>query len=177
MKQIIFAITGASGIIYGKKTLEAISKEYRVSLMISDNGILVGKKELGIELKNHLCSLPNISFVDYKNMDSEIASGFFLNLGMIVCPCSMKTLSAIAQGASENLIQRAADVCLKERKRLILVPRETPLSEIHLENMLILRRMGADIVPAMPGFYEAPKTIDDLVDFIVRKVISLLTRE
>lgn len=171
---IIIAITGASGVIYGKRLVEAMCKTHNVYLMISDNGLLVSKHELGIDISQELSQLDGVFYLDYKHMDSEIASGFFPCLGMIICPCSMKTLSAIAHGASENLIQRAADVSLKERKRLILVPRETPLSEIHLENMLTLRRMGADIIPAMPGFYKHPKTIDDLVAFIVQKVQNSL---
>ncbi len=173
-KGVIVAITGASGVIYGRKTVEDLCKKYNVYLMITDNGILIGKKELGTDLSKELSQLPGVSYLDYKNMDEEIASGSFKTLGMLVCPCSMKTLSAIAHGTSENLIQRAADVCLKERRKLILVPRETPLSEIHLENMLKLRRMGADILPAMPGFYENPKTIDDLSNFIVKKITFLL---
>lgn len=171
---IIIAITGASGVIYGKKLVEAVCKRHNVYLMISDNGLVVSKKELGIDLGRELSQLKGVSYLDYKNMEQEIASGFCPCLGMIVCPCSMKTLSAIAQGSSSNLIQRSADVCLKERKRLILVPRETPLSEIHLEHMLKLRKMGADIIPAMPGFYKNPKTIEDLVDFIVQKVLFIL---
>jgi len=174
VNKIIVAITGASGVIYGKKLVEAICRKYKIYLLITDNALIIGKRELKINLCNCLSHLPNVSYLDYKNINSEIASGSFITKGMIVCPCSMKTLSAIAHGISENLIQRAADVCLKERRRLILVVRETPLSEIHLENMLILRRMGADILPAMPGFYEEPKTIDDLVDFVVGKIISLL---
>lgn len=174
MDKVIIAITGASGVIYGKRLVEAIVKKYSVYLLISDNGILISKKELGIDLSVELSKLKNVIYLDYKDMDSEIASGFCPCVGMIVCPCSMKTLSAIAHGASENLIERASDVCLKERRRLILVPRETPLSCIHLENMLKLRRMGADILPAMPGFYKAPKTIDDLVDFIVQKILFIL---
>ncbi|MEW6681143.1 MAG: UbiX family flavin prenyltransferase [bacterium] len=173
MKNIIIAITGASGAIYGKRLVETLCKKYKIYLMITNNAFSISKHELGIDLRDFLSSLPNVFCLDHKNMDAEIASGSFVTSGMIICPCSMKTLSAIAYGASENLIQRVADVCLKERRRLILVPRETPLSEIHLENMLRLRKMGADIFPAMPGFYKNPKTIEDLVDFIVKRIIFL----
>lgn len=172
MDKVIVAITGASGVIYGIKLTEAICKKYPTYLIVSDNAIIVGKKELGIDLIKELSQLEGVVVRDCRDIDSEIASGSYITKGMIVCPCSMKTLSAIAHGSSENLIQRAADVCLKERRRLVLVPRETPLSEIHLENMLILRKMGADIIPAMPGFYKDPKTIDDLVDFIVQKILA-----
>jgi len=175
VKRIVVGISGASGVIYGKKLVEELSKRsYEIYLLVTDPALSIGKKELSIDLIDYLSELSGVTCYDYKNLDAPIASGSFQTLGMVIVPCSMKSLACIAQGISDNLLYRVADVCLKERRRFILVPRETPLSEIHLENMLKLRRMGVDILPAMPGFYNCPRTIDDLVDFIVQKIFLLL---
>ena len=117
---------------------------------------------------------PNVEVHHYKDLEVSIASGSYRHDGMVVCPCSGGTLGRIACGASSNLIERAADVCLKERRRLILVPRETPLSDIHLENMLRLSRAGATILPASPGFYSRGDTVERLVDFVVSRVLDHL---
>lgn len=116
----------------------------------------------------------NLTTHDINNMTSFIASGYFKANGMIIIPCSMATLAEIAMGISKNLLGRSADVCLKERRKLIIVPRETPLNNIHLRNMLYLSEAGAEVLPAMPGFYHKPETINDMVDFIVGKVLDSL---
>ncbi len=117
---------------------------------------------------------PNVQVHHYKDLEVSIASGSYRHDGMAVCPCSGGTIGRIACGASSNLIERAADVCLKERRRLVLVPREAPLSEIHLENMLRLTRAGAIILPASPGFYSGTPTVEGLVDFVVSRVLDHL---
>lgn len=117
---------------------------------------------------------PRVQVHHYKDLETSIASGSYRHDGMAVCPCSGGTLGRVAAGASSNLIERAADVCLKERRKLILVPREAPLSEIHLENMLRLTRAGAVVLPASPGFYGARDTVESLVDFVVARVLDHL---
>jgi 4-hydroxy-3-polyprenylbenzoate decarboxylase len=172
MRRLIVGITGASGVIYGKSFVEsAIEKRYEVYLMITDLAKKIAEKELSFNIEEHF-SKKDVVLADYKELDSPLASGSFLADAMVIIPCSMATLSDVATGASRNLITRCADVSLKERRKLILVLRETPLSEIHLENMLKLRRMGADILPAMPGFYKKPRSIEDLVHFLVEKVFG-----
>jgi 4-hydroxy-3-polyprenylbenzoate decarboxylase len=120
---------------------------------------------------------PALELFHLRDMAASISSGSFLTSGMVVIPCSMGTLARIAAGVSSTLVERAADVTMKERRPLVLVPRESPLNEIHLENMLRLRRAGVDILPAAPGFYHHPQTIDDLVDFIVARVLDRLRVE
>ncbi|MDI6782110.1 MAG: UbiX family flavin prenyltransferase, partial [bacterium] len=146
-----------------------------VFLMVTDTGRQVFRHELGIDdVAACFNGFKNLHYLDYHNLTASIASGSFKIKAMIVIPCSMSTLSAIACGNSNNLLERAADVALKERRQLVLVPRESPLSEIHLKNMLVLRSMGVDIVPAMPPFYTNPGTIDELVDAMAGKVLSVL---
>jgi polyprenyl P-hydroxybenzoate and phenylacrylic acid decarboxylases len=149
-----------------------------VHLVITDNAREVIQKEIGEttdtiigELKD---TYSNLKTHDINNMASSIASGYFKTNGMIIMPCSMATLAEIAMGISKNLLGRSADVCLKERRKLIIVPRETPLNNIHLRNMLYLSEAGAEVLPAMPGFYHKPETINDMVDFIVGKVLENL---
>ena len=170
--RFVVAITGASGIIYGKRLLEVLKGKAEVHLIISKTGEQLLKHELKM-IKDELNS-----FVDFvhseANMLSPLASGSFQVDAMIIIPCSMKTIAGIASGYSENLILRTADVVLKERHKLILVPRETPLSSLHLDNLLNLSRQGAIILPAMPAFYHKPTKIDDLVDFIIGKVLDSL---
>ena len=136
----------------------AVGAGYAASSIFSDSTVLTGK----------------IIYHHYRDYNSGIASGSFLTAGMVICPCSMGTLASIATGQSQNLIHRAADVHLKERRKLVVVPRETPLSVIALDNMKRLAEAGATVLPAMPGFYHAPKTIHDLVDFVVARICDQL---
>jgi len=179
---IVFAITGASGATYGVRLLQQlVVAERPVSLIVSSHGFRLLETETTIksidDLRETVGSKGWDTYVKtYVNEDrgAAPASGSALSAGMVICPCSMGTLSAISVGASRSLIERAADVTLKERRKLVLVPRETPLSAIHLQNMLRLARAGAVVLPAAPGFYHQPKTIDDLIDFVVARVLDQL---
>jgi flavin prenyltransferase len=179
---IVVGITGASGAPYAVRLLQQLTASHRpVSLIVSKYGMRLLDTEVGITsmdaLREAVGKIAWDSCVrSYANDDrgAPPASGSSLTAGMIVCPCSMGTLSAIAVGASRSLIERAADVTLKERRKLILVPRETPLSAIHLENMLRLTRAGVVIMPAAPGFYHRPKQVSDLVDFMVARMLDQL---
>ncbi|MBI4651694.1 UbiX family flavin prenyltransferase [Candidatus Desantisbacteria bacterium] len=184
-KPIGFAITGASGIIYGLRTIEEILKSgYDIYLTVSDTGKIVLKQELNIDItdnpstffKNYFKS-NNISYYSPDDFFSPLASGSSHIEAMLIIPCSMKTVAAIASGNTQNLIERASDVSLKEGRKLILVPRETPLNQTHLANLLKLAQMGVHIVPAMPGFYNHPQKIEDLVNFIVARILNLLKIE
>ncbi len=169
--RLIIAVTGASGVIYSKRLLEVLKeKNVEVHLIISN----ASEKLLYHELETTKDELEKLATKAYAEDDfyAPLASGSFLADGMIIIPCSSKTVAGIAQGYSENLILRAADVTLKEHRKLILVPRETPLNAIHLRNQLELAMQGVVILPAMPAFYHKPKKIDDLVDFIVGKVLD-----
>ncbi len=185
MSEYLVALTGASGAVYGVRLVEELLKRGDdVELVISPSGFLILKEELGLDpgkspaqklkaffgkgLKSRLTYSPSDDLL------SPSASGSSLKKAMIICPCSMGTLARIASGISGNLIERAADCFLKERGRLVLVPRETPLNQIHLENMLKLSRMGAVILPAMPAFYTKPEKIEDMVDFVVGKTLDTL---
>jgi 4-hydroxy-3-polyprenylbenzoate decarboxylase len=186
-KIISLAITGASGVQYGFRLLEMLlQKNHMVYLMVSKAAQVVIGMETDIALPGR-CKDMQTFLVEKYNCESEqlhvfgedewtspTASGGGLVDAMVVCPCSMGALSAIATGASNNLIERSADVMLKERRQLILVPRETPYSDIHLENMLKLSRMGAVMLCANPGFYNGAETIDDLIDFVVAKILDQL---
>lgn len=182
MKRLIVGITGASAVIYGVRLLEVLAKqaEIEVHLTISASGARALWEELQIEVdidNFRLESLTGISserviYHHQSDIGAAIASGSFRTEGMIVVPCSMGTVASIAAGISRNLIQRAADVCIKERRKLVIVPRETPLSAIHLENMLKLSRLGVCVLPAMPGFYHFPKTVDDQINFVVTKILD-----
>jgi 4-hydroxy-3-polyprenylbenzoate decarboxylase len=182
---IVVGITGASGAPYAVRLLQQLVGSHRlVSLIVSKYGMRLLDTEMGIEsidaLRQAVGGAAWDSCVEtYANDDrgAPPASGSSRTAGMIVCPCSMGTLSAIAVGASRSLIERAADVTLKERRKLILVPRETPLSAIHLGNMLRLSRAGAVIMPAAPGFYHRPKEISQLVDFMVARMLDQLDVE
>jgi len=179
---MVLAITGASGVIYGiRMAEELLSRDFEVHLIASDAACIVLEQELDWDFSagrsQTFCQhLPGSNLVYYDNDDiaAVLASGSFQSQGMIVMPCTMSTLSAIAYGSSNNLITRVADVMLKEKRQLIIVPRETPLSNIHLRNMLLLSEMGVHIVPAMPGFYSKPTSIDEIVNFLVGKVLDLL---
>lgn len=182
VRPIVFAITGASGAPYAVRLLEAlIAAERPVQLIVSGHGWRLLHTESGIdtleELRAHTGGAAWDRFVsvfDDTDRGASPASGSALTAGMIVCPCSMGTMSAIAAGSSRSLIERAADVTLKERRPLVLVPRETPLSLIHLENMLRVTQAGAIVMPAAPGFYHRPSSIADLVDFMVARVLDHL---
>jgi 4-hydroxy-3-polyprenylbenzoate decarboxylase len=179
---IVVGITGASGAPYAVRLLQQLTASHRpVSLIVSKYGMRLLDTEVGITSMDALREAVGKTAWDscvrtYANDDrgAPPASGSSLTAGMIVCPCSMGTLSAIAVGASRSLIERAADVTLKERRKLILVPRETPLSAIHLENMLRLTRAGAVVMPAAPGFYHRPKQVSELVDFVVARMLDQL---
>jgi 4-hydroxy-3-polyprenylbenzoate decarboxylase len=171
--KLIVAITGASGVIYGKRLLQILKEEnIETHLIVSKASEPIIEYELETN-REELEKLASYVY-DENDFNEPLASGSFLTDGMIIMPCSMKTVSGIAHGYSENLILRAADVVLKERRELILVPRETPLNIIHLRNLLELAKQGVRIIPAMPAFYHKPKKIDDLVDFIVGKVCDSL---
>ena len=177
---IIFGITGASGAPYGVRLLQQlVAAEQSVSLIVSSHGLRLLETETTIksldDLRESVGGKGWDTYVKtYANEDrgAPPASGSALSAGMVICPCSMGTLSAISVGASRSLIERAADVTLKERRRLVLVTRETPLSAIHLQNMLRLSRAGAVVLPAAPGFYNRPQAISDLVDFVVARVLD-----
>ena len=187
MNDLVLAITGASGSAYAVRLLEVlIASGRKVHLLISSAGTIVMQRELGreVDLANFDVRqlLPDVSdedagrvqFHDSGDFMAGIASGSFPTAGMVICPCSMGTLASVAQGLSSNLIHRAADVHLKERRKLIVVPRETPLGSIQLGNMKTLADAGAVILPAMPGFYHNPRSISDLVDFVVNRICDQL---
>ena len=179
----VVAITGASGAPIALQLLRTLCRDGRVvHLTISGSGAQVLAEETDARVSlNHfepsiLGDFPEGSLVYHHHADfkSGIASGSFPTSGMVICPCSMSTLAAVAHGITTNLVTRAADVHLKERRKLIVVPRETPLSLIHLENMTSLTRAGAVVLPAMPGWYHRPQTLDDLIDFVVARICDQL---
>ncbi len=190
MKHVVVAVTGASGGLYALRLLRALLiGGHQVSVVLSGFGRYVLREETGLaaggdELQEKLAgmygsSVWNGSLTEYKigDLAAPIASGSVRTEGMVVIPCSMKSLAAIAHGTSSTLIERAADVTLKENRPLVLVPRETPLNLIHLRNLLAAGEAGAQIVPAMPAFYQKPSTFEDLADFIAGRVMSLLDIE
>jgi 4-hydroxy-3-polyprenylbenzoate decarboxylase len=171
MRRLIVGLTGATGAILGVRLLEALKgSEVESHLVISNWARRTIEHETPYTF-NQVCEMATV-FHNSNNMAAEISSGSFITEGMVVIPCSMRTLGSIAHGSGENLVHRAADVVLKERRRLVLVARESPLSELHLENMLKLSRMGVRIVPPMPAFYNHPKSIGDIVDHIVARVLD-----
>lgn len=182
MRRYIVALTGASGVIYGVTLASVLlGKGIEVHMVISQPAGLVLEQELGWKLGAYpemglRQYFPEGQLYLYNNADiaARLASGSFIVDGMVIVPCTMSTLSAVANGMSNNLIERAADVMLKEHRPLVIVPRETPLSSIHLRNMLRLADMGVAIVPAMPGFYHRPETIDEMVSFMVGKILDVM---
>jgi len=171
--KIVIGFSGASGIIYGIRLLEVLhSINIQTFLIVSE----WAKKNIEIETDKTLEYVKSLSSINYDNfkLDASVSSGSFLHDGMVIVPCSMKSLSSIANGYDDTLISRAASVTLKESRKLILVPRETPLSRIHLENMIKLQDAGAIILPAMPGFYHKPSTINEIVDHLVGKILDQL---
>ena len=186
-KRLTVAVTGASGALYAVRLLRYLMMhEYEVDFIVSDAGKItfkvemdadLGKEDISDFLKNRYgASVMKGRIKTYPNdsISAPMASGSGRRLGMVIVPCSMKTMSAVAHGASGNLIERSADVSLKERFPLIVVPRETPMNSIQIGNMLKLSQAGAMIVPAMPAFYQQPKSLDDLADFIAGRVLNLL---
>ncbi len=184
-RRFIVGISGASGTVYAMNLLRALVRQpLEIHLILTDDGRKVAAHEIGQEgrmayiLEKHFGAVrhPEARLVEHDpdNYFAAPASGSFRHDGMVILPCSMKTLAAVASGVAGNLLTRAADICLKERRPLVLVPRESPLSRVHLENMLQVTRAGGIILPPAPGFYHRPQTIDDLVNFVVARVMDQL---
>jgi len=173
-QRIIVAITGASGAIYGVRILQALRAigGCESHLVLSSAGGLTAQQELDMS-RADIEALADVVHSS-RDIGATVASGSFATLGMVVAPCSMKTLASIAHGLADNLVSRAADVVLKERRRLILLARETPLNLAHLRNMVAVTEMGAIVAPPVPAFYTRPETLDDLVDHTVARVLDLL---
>ncbi len=184
---ITLAMTGASGAAYGLRLLECLLKaQRRVYFMISDAARTVVKMEMGIELPAHVLALEQFLTERFSAKEKQLtvfgsmdwlappASGTGGKIPMVICPASGGVISAIATGASTNLVQRAADVAIKEKRPLIIVPREMPASAIHLENQLKLAKLGATIMPASPGFYQNPRSLEDIIDFVVARILDQL---
>jgi flavin prenyltransferase len=169
--RLVVGLTGSSGIIYGVRMLEVL-KRYKVDIHL----IMTewAKKCLSLETDYDSKYVRSLAahYSDDSNMASSVSSGTYKTDGMIIIPCSMKTLSSVANGYEETLVARAAGVTIKESRRLVIVPRETPLTSIHLENMLKLARIGIVILPAMPGFYNKPKSVDDMLDHVIGKCLD-----
>ncbi|ODU39460.1 MAG: aromatic acid decarboxylase [Thiobacillus sp. SCN 63-374] len=187
LNTVTLALSGASGMAYGLRLLECLlAADLNVYLLVSQAAHLVAKQELGVALPARAGDLEKqlsaalhagdgqLRVFGREDWNAPLASGSNPADAMVVCPCSMGTLAAIAHGLSDNLIERAADVMLKEQKKLILVPREAPFSTLHLENMLTLSKMNAVILPANPGFYHWPQSVEDIVDFVVARILDQL---
>lgn len=177
MARYVIGITGASGSIYGVRAAEELLKrENQVHMVLTRNGEKVLSYELEKNLDEVLGELNGcggkLIVHEIDDLFASIASGSVKVDGMAIVPCSMSTLGEIANGVSKNLLGRAADVCIKEKRKLIIVPREMPVNSIHLKNMLTLSETGVNILPAMPGFYQRPKTLDDIINFVVGRVLS-----
>ena len=171
MKRLVVAITGATGAVYGVRLLEKLREAaVETHLIISPWGrrTLLHETSFTVEQVHELASVTYV----HNDQGAAISSGSFVTLGMAVVPCSMRTLAAVAHGLGDNLIHRAADVVLKERRKLLLAPREAPLSDIHLENMLKLSRMGVVILPPVPAFYNNPRTLEEMVDHTVARMLD-----
>lgn len=185
----VVAITGASGSRYGLRLVEVLLKKgFEVHFLISKAGEEVLKFEDDLKLEGKTCKEKEVFFRDYfgsqklffhaeDNISSSLSSGSFLFQAMIIIPASMSTVASVASGVSQNLIHRVAEVALKQERKLILVPRETPLSLVHLKNLVRAKQAGAVILPAMPGFYARPQTVQQMVDFVVGKVLDVLEIE
>ncbi|MCS6945487.1 MAG: UbiX family flavin prenyltransferase [Sutterellaceae bacterium] len=171
--RLIVAITGASGALYGVRLLEHVRalRSVETHLLLSAAGVLTAYQELG-RRRSDLEALADVVH-NVNDIGASIASGSFETLGMVVAPCSMKTLASIAHGLADNLIARAADVCLKERRRLVLLPREAPLNLAHIRNMEAVTLMGGVIFPPVPAFYARPRTLEEMVDQTVARVLDL----
>ena len=178
MKPVIVGISGASGSVLARSTVdELLRRDVPTVAVISNGGRLVWEDEMDTPFNETLSvwqEHPKFTFHTINNMRASIASGTYPTAGMVVVPCSMNSVASMANGLSGNLLLRAADVCLKEGRKLVLVPRETPLHSIHLENMLTLSRMGAVVLPPETAFYLKPRSVDDIVDFVVGRVLVAL---
>ncbi|NOZ22087.1 MAG: UbiX family flavin prenyltransferase [Planctomycetes bacterium] len=182
MNEIIVAVTGASGAAYAVRLLNFLAERgIRTHVVITEAGAVVLEKELDVRLDLRVPDLgrwigepSRVTYHHYSNIGASIASGTCAAEAMVIVPCSMNTLGAIASGLARNLIERAAAVMMKEGRPLILVPRETPLSAIHLQNMTRLAEAGACVLPPMPGFYHRPRTLEDMIDFVVGKILNRL---
>ncbi len=172
-RRIVVGITGATGTAYGLRLLEELraARGWETHLVLTDAGVLNAHQELGLKRRD----IERLAHRAYhpKDIGAAIASGSFLTEGMVIAPCSMKTLAAVAHAHADDLVSRAADVVLKERRRLVLLPRETPLNLAHLRNMVSVTEMGGIVFPPVPAFYARPKSIDDLVLHTVRRVLDL----
>ena len=177
---LVVAITGASGAPYSVRLLQALAAAGQPSwLIVSEHGLRLLQTESGVgdlkALRDRVGAAAwdaTVRVFDDRDRGALPASGSVQTKGMVICPCSMGTVAAIAMGTSRSLVERAADVVLKERRKLVVVPRETPYSDIHLENMLRLTRAGAIVLPASPGFYHRPNSIEELVDFVVGRILD-----
>lgn len=185
MKRYVFAITGATAAPVGIRVLSELAKQAEVHLLISGQSFSIIRTETGIDWSGRdvaeiqkkvrkTLGSRNITYHDEHNLAAPVSSGSFRTDGMFVVPCSMKTLAGISHGYTENLIQRAADVTIKEGRPLLLAPREMPFSPIHLENMLNLARIGVKIVPPVMGFYHVPKDLDSMIDFVAGKILDAM---
>lgn len=184
-RHVVLAISGASGACYATRLLDVLlAAAYDVHLTISPSAVLVIKQELNLEvdldsfspsmLGLNAATAGELIYHHHQDLMAPIASGSFLTTGMVICPCSGSTLGAVVHGTGDSLIHRAAQVHLKERRKLIVVPRETPLSTIQLDNMKRISEVGAVVLPAMPGFYHGASTVQDLVDFVVARICDQL---
>ena len=172
-KRIMVALSGASGMAYAKRLLEVLPSAYEtIYVTASDNAVAIAQQELGVQSLAEI--LPGMTLLDSGDMFAPPASGSHDYDGLVVVPCSMGVVGRIASGVSNDLTTRAADVCLKERRKLILVVRETPYNLVQLRNMTMLTEAGAVILPASPGFYSRPESIGDLVDFVVDRILQTL---
>lgn len=186
MEKFVVGITGASGSIYGLRLVEELLRAgKRVSLLLTNAGRQVLAFETGLQLaeqpqdclaklRQHFSAGDELTHYGLNDFFTPVASGSSAPDAVVICPCSMGTVGRIAAGLSDNLLERVADVALKERKALLLVPRETPFNQLHLENLLRLSKAGAQILPAMPAFYQKPQSVEELVDFVVGKTLDSL---
>ncbi len=186
MNNIVVGITGASGSIYGLRLIEELLRaQKQVSVLLSNAGRQVLSFETGLQLaekpqdcqrqlRNRFDADDELRYYAINDFFAPVASGSSAPDALVICPCSMGTVGRIATGLSDSLLERVADVILKERRQLLLVPRETPFNQLHLENLLRLSQAGAQILPAMPAFYQKPQSVEDLVDFVVGKVLDSL---
>lgn len=185
MKKYVLAITGATGPVIGLMVLRELARTAEVHMILSRQSFSIVREETGVDLSGEtplaiekrirkFASSKSIYYHDEGDFEAPVASGSFKTDGMFVVPCSMKSLSGIANGYSNSLIERAADVTMKEGRALLLAPREMPFSAIHLENMLKLARLGVKIAPPVMGFYHAPKSLDDMVDFVAGKILDAM---
>lgn len=186
MEKIVVGITGASGSIYGLRLVEELLRAGKqVALLLTHAGRQVLAYETGLQLaetvqecaqqlREYFQAGNQLQYYALNDFFAPIASGSNAPAAVVICPCSMGTAGRIAAGLSDNLLERVADVVLKEHKKLLLVPRETPFNQIHLENLLRLSQAGAQILPAMPGFYQQPQSVEDLVNFVVGKILDNL---